>query len=697
MASPHLLAQAPDAKPSPAPGAPSSPDAPNAPASQGQILIQSHGDPPPAPGEPGYPAAVNTTPMGQQALANDTATADLTDAERSALLITGYDLDARINPTRSGLNMRAQLTVRNTGGAPLKQLALQISSTLHWESATLVQGPQRTRLALAQYTLDTDADHTGAENEAILPLPEPLAPGAIASLDLFYSGTVAGSTGRLARLGANASQSESTDWDTISTVWTGLRGFGNVLWYPVASPQLFLADGNALFAAIGHTRLLERDARMHLRLAVEYTGNAPAAAYFSGRRQDLKAFADDPDAPVETGSGVARAEFPAEPLGFRTPSLFLLAVPETFPGSSTAAPSADDTASSSSSSAKTPADPPSTAENVTTESTPAVSADSTPGPPFLAVESVDPGSTAGFVAAANHVAPLLREWLGSRPLSALTAIDFYGQPYGDGPLLVGPLAVLGTSGEGGTLIQSLTHAWVQTGQPWMDEGLGEFFGLLWTERERGRATANAQLGELMRPVTLAEPEPAAGASVAPGQPLVEAADDLFYRRKAGAVWWMLRGIVGDGALHQALAAWRTQPASAAPATEQAIAFQHLLEKLSGKDLGWFFSDWVLRDRGLPDLTLTDVAAVQEPASPGHAAGWLVAVTVRNEGAAVADVPVSVFSGSAHNESRVRVPGFSTVTQRVLVEAPPTQVSVNDGGTPEVRSATHTREIKLQVR
>ena len=678
------------------------------PPPHGQVIIQSHGEPPPAPDEPGYnaPAPIPAEPVQS---GNDDAKADVSDTERTALLITSYDLDARVNPAQSALSMRAQLTVRNSGTTPLRQLALQISSTLHWESATLVNGPARTHLALAQHRLDTDADHTGAEAEALLPLPEPLAPGATASLDLFYSGTLAESAGRLQRLGANAAQQQSTDWDAISTAWIGLRGFGNVLWYPVASPQLFLGDGNNLFAAVGATRLREQAAFMRMRLSVSYTGGAPVAAYFCGRRQDLKITADDPDATVFTGSGVAQAEFPAELLGFRTPSLFVLDLPESFPAQAAPAASlgqgsgpAPDPSSSSSSSSDSSAAPdaPSPAPFSAGKQSAAVVADVSHSP-FVAVETTDEGAALSFGAAADRVAPLLREWLGPSPLSALTVIDHRGQPYQDGPLLVGPMAVLGTSPEYTALLQSLTHAWVQTGQPWMDEGLAQFFALLWTERQDGRTSANAALDELLRPVGLVEPD-FSGAIVAGkpkvGQPLVAAQDDLFYRRKAAAVWWMLRALVGDGNLHQALSAWRVQPISTASPTDQAIAFERLLEKLSGKDLAWFFADWVLHDRGLPDLTITDVAAIQGSSDAGKAGGWLVAVTVRNEGGAAADVPVVIHSGNARpTEARMRVAGLSSATQRIRVENQPTAIDVNDGSVPELQTSTHTAPIDVTPR
>ena len=39
----------------------------------------------------------------------------------------------------------------------------------------------------------------------------------------------------------------------------GLRGFGDVLWYLVASPQRFLSEGNTLFTAIGRAKLRDQD------------------------------------------------------------------------------------------------------------------------------------------------------------------------------------------------------------------------------------------------------------------------------------------------------------------------------------------------------------------------------------------------------------------------------------------------------
>jgi hypothetical protein len=179
--------------------------------------------------------------------------------------------------------------------------------------------------------------------------------------------------------------------------------------------------------------------------------------------------------------------------------------------------------------------------------------------------------------------------------------------------------------------------------------------------------------------------------------LTAASDELYYRRKSAAVWWMLRDIVGDDALRGALTAWCEQPVSQKSPREQAVAFERLLEKTSGKDLGWFFADWVLRDRGLPDLSITGVEPHLLPSGETHASGWLVSVTVRNDGGAAADVPLVIRSGTFSTTRRIRIAGFASSTERVLVETPPSEVVVNDGSTPEVRSSTHTQEIAPPAR
>jgi hypothetical protein len=630
------------------------------------VLYQSHGDAP-------------VTSEQQQAQPSEidkqvpaTATPQLTDADRAAIRIMRYDLDVRIVPATSRLTGRARLTLRNTSENPLPRIALQISSTLTWESAS-VQG---SALPVAQHLLDTDADHTGHARELILTLSKPLAPGESLTLDAFYSGTIEANGERLERLGAPSPQALETDWDAITADGIALRGFGNVLWFPVAAPQLFLQDGT-LVPAVGRERLENVAIPASLHLSVEFSGEPPAAVYFCGRRQPFVALHDNTDAPVAFGSGIATATFPAQPVGARTLSLFVIAQPETMIA---------------------PLPGPSSGQNKPGAS----------GPPMLAVESLDDRELPLLAESAERVAPLLQQWFGPHPLTALTVIDHAGQPFEDGPLLVAPISTLAAPTSAPLLAHSLTHAWVQTGEPWMDEGLAEFFSLLWIEREKGRDAAVAQLDAIMQPVATADTlsdsavnaNPAdtasssSNANAIVGQPLIAAYDELFSRRKAAAVWWVLRDIAGEQPLQLALSAWRTQKPSNDSAEAQAQAFEALLEKTSGKDLAWFFNDWVLHDRGLPSLSIVDVTPRQLPAGTGHGQGWLVAVTVHNAGAAAVEVPLVIRSGTFSTTKRIRIAGLSNTTERVVVESVPTEVILNDGSTPEAGPSTHTRTVVI---
>jgi len=256
-----------------------------------------------------------------------------------------------------------------------------------------------------------------------------------------------------------------------------------------------------------------------------------------------------------------------------------------------------------------------------------------------------------------------------------------------------------------SLLHSLTHAWVHSSHAWIDEGLAQFMTILWTERNSGRPAALAELQEAARALALAEPEvpvsassgsspdsqpnPKASASSA-GASLAEATGDVFYRTKAAAVWWMLRTLIGDDALKQSLQAYRLDP----KLDHDPLGLEHTLERFSHKDLRWFFNDWVYRDRGLPDLTIVSVTPSQLESTTGAASGWLVAIVVRNDGYATADVPVTVHSSTASQTERLRIPGQTSVSTRIIFAGAPEVVEVNDGGVPETVTSIHTRQLVL---
>jgi hypothetical protein len=682
------VASAQSAQQQPTPS--TTPDQPSAPA--GKVLFSRDASTP-QDAQPDQPPPPPAAPLS----APTAGTLAVADAERSALTFTVYDLDVHLTPATAGISVRAGVTVRNDSAQPLRRLILQISSTLHWDAfSSRISGSAPAALAFAAHLVLTDADHTGSMSEAIVTLPQALAPGASLSLNALYSGSIQPSADRLIRIGAPAAQALAEDWDAVAPNnpgapgdGTALRGFGNVLWYPVSAPPVFLGDGANLFQSVGHTKLRGSAASIRLRLAVEYVGDPPDAAFFCGRRAQLIAISDNANVPISESPGIATATFEARPVGFRTPSLFI-----------TGHAAAD---------AGTP-----TNSNL-----------------IAAVTNHDEALPA-YTAAATLVEPLLTDWFGAQPLDSLTILDHQGQPFEDDALLVTDLARAAqpdspTQTLAPALVHSLTHAWIRSSHAWIDEGLAQFASLLWTERASGRTAALSQLQDQARDLALAEPEvpasvvdptnspsstvrpqssssssssssepagssdqpPTAAPSVSPaGTSLADATGEVFYRTKAAAVWWMLRTIVGDEVLKQTLQAYRKDPAL----DHDPTGFERTLAKYSHMELHWFFENWVYQDRGLPDLRIVSVTPSHLETSANPRAGWLVAVVVHNDGYAEAEVPVTVRSATSTQTQMLRIPGRSTASTRVVFAGTPQQVQVNDGGVPETETSIHTRQL-----
>ena len=571
------------------------------------------------------------------------AAVNVTDEERNSLTFRAYDLDVHLIPAKSALAVHAVFTVRNSGKHPLKRLVFQLSSSLHWDSFAIESAGRVTSLEFVQHTIDTDADHTGKAAEAVVSLPQPLAPGATAALTSFYSGEVSQSGNRLERIGAPQDQAARADWDRISPELTALRGFGDVLWYPTAAAPVFLGDGAKLFQSVGQTKLQQAEATIHLRLTIDYVGDAPDAAFFCGRREQLTVVRENADVPVAQSPGTATADFSTRLLGFRVPSLFV------------------------------------------TDRAGTVSNDS-----LISAVTDHYDALPNYDAAAEKVRPLLKEWIGPGPLGMLNIIDQAGQPFEDDALLVAPMQAADPASLASPLLHSLTHAWFRSSHVWLDEGVAQFMSLLWLEQGQGREAAVKQLEQEANTLALAEPVVARDAGDDAGQSLIEARDEIYYRDKAAAVLWMLRSIVGDDALKRGLQLYRNDAKQDADSKE----FQRVLEKTAQRDLNWFFDDWVYRDRGLPDLAIASVTP-RPLENKGDAQSWLVAVEVRNDGAAAAEVPVTVRSGTLTASQKLRIAGHSSASTRIVFQGVPDEVIVNDGSVPEATSATHTRELVLR--
>jgi hypothetical protein len=574
-----------------------------------------------------------------------TATPATADVERQAVTFTAFDLDVHLRPAEQRLAVRAQLTVRNDGKTPLTRIPLQLSSSLNWERIRV--GIHDVAFQVA--TLNSDTDHTGQLHEVVVPLAQPLAPGESLRVDAAYSGVIASSAQRLLAIGAPQDAAQRTEWDQISLPFTGLRGFGNVVWYPAASVPVLLGDGARLFNEMGEHKLRLTGAHFRVRLTVEFPhGHAPTVALINGRAAPLTITESNSLDQSQEVASVATADSGDTILGFETPSLFA-AIRTPHPGT-----------------------------NLTAWTLPEND---------LAVQF--------WTTAATAVTPFLQGWLGQQPRSQLTLLDLpdpEDAPYETGSLLAVPLREAApltnlktTPGSlNGILVHALTHAWLQppTAQQrpaWLNEGVATFMGTLWMEKQRRLEAALGALEADRAALALAEPE-SPGQSA--GQPLAQAISPVYYRTKATYVLWMLRDLAGDSALSAALRA--DNPAGRG-------AFEKLLEATAGcPDLAWFFADWVDADKGLPDLSIDGVFPTSASSD-----NWLVAVHLANAGYAAVEIPVTVRSAKTSVTQRVRILARGKTVQRLLIQGKPTEVQANDGTVPETQTSVHITRLDEQ--
>src|ERR1700722_11187845 len=202
----------------------------------------------------------DSTPAAAATPAAKTAEAP-TDAERQAITFLSYDLDVHLRPTEHAMAVRARVLLRNDSTTPMQRVPLQISSTLEWTSVRIADAPA----AFSQQLVDSDIDHTGALREAVIHLPQPLAPQQTIAVDLTYEGTAALSSTRLEQIGTPTEVAESSDWDRVADDFVGLRGFGNVAWCLIASVPVALGDGAKFFSEAAEERQRQSQATVTMK------------------------------------------------------------------------------------------------------------------------------------------------------------------------------------------------------------------------------------------------------------------------------------------------------------------------------------------------------------------------------------------------------------------------------------------------
>jgi hypothetical protein len=595
----------------------------------------------------------STGPGADQAAGTIAKAPIANDAERQAVTFTAYDLDVHLHPQDRRIAVRALITVRNDGQSPLAHIPLQISSSLNWERIHM--GGRDVAYEVA--TLNSDADHTGQLHEAAVTLDRPLAPGASLELSVTYSGVIAPSAQRLVAIGTPDDVALHSDWDAVDADFTGLRGFGNVVWYPVSSVPAILGisqaaatlawqkagaadvDSARLFDEMGEQKLRTEGAQFALRLADEIPlGHAaPTIVLINGHAAPVAVTAGSGEV-----AGVATASVRGSRLGFQAPSLFVAVRKQE------------------------------QAANAT-----------------LWALDRDEAAVPAWDAAASAVMPFLTRWLGPHPRSQLTILDLpdpEDAPFESGAMLAAPIRQ-GTEDQlDGILVHALSRAFLhadsQSPPAWLDEGVAQFMSTLWLEKQSGRTKALESLEADRAALALAEPSSPGESS---GQPLGRAISPVYYRTKAAYVLWMLRDIAGDDALAAALRAYDAEQDTSK--SGEPGEFEKLLEENAHRDLKWFFADWVDADKGLPDLTIDSIF----PAA-AQGGNTLVVVNVSNAGYAAAEIPVTVRTTETSITQRLLVPARGKALRRILIQGRLTMVEANDGTVPETEASIHVTHL-----
>ncbi len=550
--------------------------------------------------------------------------------EREAFTITKYDLEIRLEPEQQRLGARGKITLRNDSAHPQKIVALQISSSLDWRSIR-VDGKA------VQYVSQpymSDIDHTGALSEAIVTLPAEIKPKDSVELEIGYEGVIPLDTTRLTRIGVPNDIAKHSSWDQISSSFTAVRGAGYVAWYPITTESADFSEGNSLFEVADRWKARETGSEFKARVAMSRGG---------GGRAPLMICSPGGEAAIEEINSMksVSAECSWIRLGSVTPTFAM--------------------------------------------------ADYEPEPkPPLTLYSL-PGHESGAATYSNALEPAMKfvtGWFG-KPTAPVAIADFadpHSAPFESGTLLMASMAAEDSRLAGINLVHELVHSALPSSRPWVYEGLAHFAEAMYRQQQGGRQVALDFLGLHRAAFLDSEKEVSAAPQKNPGQPLASTFDETYYRSKAAYVWWMLRDMIGDDALKQAIGKYRANDDD----DKNPKYVEQLIEAAAKRDLGWFFDDWVYQDRGLPDFHVQSV----HPWTTEKGVQF-VTVTLENLGNAGAEVPFTILFEGGEITKRIEVRAKGTATTRVELPQPPSEIVINDGSVPESDLTNNVFQIPAQ--
>jgi len=229
----------------------------------------------------------------------------------------------------------------------------------------------------------------------------------------------------------------------------------------------------------------------------------------------------------------------------------------------------------------------------------------------------------------------------------------------------------------GPVVHEIAHQWFGNSvterdwdEVWLSEGFATYLALLFTEHDKGRDAFVAALRRDRETII-------AATTKRPDAPVIHRnIDDLtgllspLVYEKAGWVLHMLRGEVGDDMFWTGLREYYRRYRDGNASTDE---FRAVMERASGQDLQWFFSQWLTRG-GIPRLEMSWQY-------DQHRQGVEVTVAQVQPGPLYrlhVDLGVEAPGGNALGSSRLEITG-ARATHFIAVAAPPAAVRV-DGAT-----------------
>jgi hypothetical protein len=403
--------------------------------------------------------------------------------DREAFSFTNYDLNVRIEPEQQRLAVRGKITLRNDSTKAQDNLALQISSSLDWRAIRV--GGKAAHFVTQEY--NSDIDHSGSLSEAIVDLPQEIPPKGTVELEVGYEGVIPLDTSRLTRIGVPEDKAKHTDWDQISKSFTAVRGIGYVVWYPVATEDASLSEGNSVAETIG--RWQAREANAEMLVSLESTSATPL---FSGTVEN-------------TGSSSSKAgRFSMGGLSFSVPT-FVVADYQKL----------------------TPKDKDSDSASIY----------------YLAGQQDRAESYAEVV---TQVEPIIPGSHGTGTLKIVALPDPDAQPFATEGMLLTPLNSPMTNEAELSIVYAKARQLLPSPRAWIQDGLAHYAQVEFIAQQKGRQAALDYLtSHAAGLIESGKQTPEKLGDRDSARSLISASDDLYLQTKAMYVWWMLKDMLGN--------------------------------------------------------------------------------------------------------------------------------------------------------